>query len=114
VKDRIAKRMVEMAEKDGKLIPGQSVVIEPTSGNTGAYFIEHDLNLLLALNSWILLADDTISRHWACHGMCYKGNAATAFRRGRILNTTDKGYAVIITMPEKMSLVRHSSAISMC
>ncbi len=34
VKDRIALRMIETAEREGKLHPG-GVIVEPTSGNTG-------------------------------------------------------------------------------
>ncbi|TIA83891.1 hypothetical protein E3P98_00440 [Wallemia ichthyophaga] len=35
LKDRIAERMIDEAERAGELVRGQSTIIEPTSGNTG-------------------------------------------------------------------------------
>ena len=96
VKDRIAKAMVEAAEKEGKLIPQKSVVIEPTSGNTGTLFPRLSLDLIAYY-----------ARHWSRSGLCYQGKSNESAPPRTALNTSDKGYAVIITLPNKMSLVRY-------
>jgi cysteine synthase len=61
VKDRVALAMITRGEREGKLVRGRSVIVEPTSGNTGV---------------------------------------------GLALVAAVRGYRLILTMPENMSIER--------
>lgn len=91
VKDRISLRMIEDAERDGTLKPGDTI-IEPTSGNTGKCPHSHCFKEKHAAAGW---------ETW---------NFPLFSGIGLALAAAVKGYRCIIVMPEKMSMEKVGTA----
>ncbi len=115
MKDRISLRMVEDAERDGILKPGDTI-IEPTSGNTGNYlhvFLLNNVRVAMGRMVFKRVNGMLISLKLQCCKMCVCVCVCVfalflSVGIGLALAAAVKGYRCIIVMPEKMSMEKVS------
>ena len=93
VKDRIALNMIRRAEEQGLISPDRTILVEPTSGNTGP---PSALNAVCTASSFAgLLVSDLV-----CLSRLLLAGVGLAYIAAA------KGYKLVLTMPETMSTER--------
>ena len=108
LKDRIALNMIEAAEKEGKIKPGQTTLVDFTSGNTGKRRERAVAGAAVphAMRHARLVRDDpTPPRRHTGDGRCRTGI-------GEAMVAATKGYKCVICMPQVCANVARTPRVA--